>query len=68
MLYGACVVLGGAVVLIMAGRNGLTLMVLGSLTIVAFVCVRVFGRLRFDALWAGCPKTGSIRAALPRPG
>ena len=52
VLYGACVVLGGAAVLIMAGRSELTLMVLGSLAIVAFVCVRVFGRLRFDALWS----------------
>jgi len=51
VLYGACVILGGAAVLIMAGRNELTLMVLGSLAIVAFVCVRVFGCLRFDALW-----------------
>ena len=51
VLYGACVILGGGAVLIMAGRNELTLMVLGSLAIVAFVCVRVFGGVRFHALW-----------------
>jgi UDP-GlcNAc:undecaprenyl-phosphate GlcNAc-1-phosphate transferase len=51
VLYGACVVLGGAAVLVAVGRNETTFMVVGALGIIAFVCVRVFGCLRFGALW-----------------
>jgi UDP-GlcNAc:undecaprenyl-phosphate GlcNAc-1-phosphate transferase len=46
VLYMACVVLCAAALLTTAGRDEVTLMVVGSLGVVAFVCVRVFGRLR----------------------
>ncbi|MCK4376445.1 MAG: undecaprenyl/decaprenyl-phosphate alpha-N-acetylglucosaminyl 1-phosphate transferase [Candidatus Brocadiae bacterium] len=51
VLYVVCVVLGGAALLVTAGRNELTLLVLGSLAILAFVCVRVFGGMQFLDLW-----------------
>ncbi|MCK4282832.1 MAG: undecaprenyl/decaprenyl-phosphate alpha-N-acetylglucosaminyl 1-phosphate transferase [Candidatus Brocadiae bacterium] len=47
ILYGACVALCVAALLVTAGRSEVTLMVLGSLAVVAFVCTRVFGGLRF---------------------
>jgi len=48
LLYLACVVLGGAALLVTAGRGEVTVLVLGVLGIMAFVCVRVFGGLRFS--------------------
>jgi UDP-N-acetylmuramyl pentapeptide phosphotransferase/UDP-N-acetylglucosamine-1-phosphate transferase len=46
-LYVASILLCGAAVLVMAGRDELTVMVLGSLAILAFVSVRVLGGVRF---------------------
>jgi UDP-GlcNAc:undecaprenyl-phosphate GlcNAc-1-phosphate transferase len=51
ILYMTCVVLGGAALLLTAGRDEVTLLVLGSLGILAFVCVRIFGGMRFLDLW-----------------
>ncbi|MHC4479552.1 MAG: glycosyltransferase family 4 protein [Planctomycetota bacterium] len=51
ILYVACVMLGGAALLITAGRDEVTLLVLGSLAVLAFVCVRIFGGMRFLDLW-----------------
>ncbi len=47
ILYAACVALCGAALLVTAGRNEVTILVLGSLGTMAFVCTRVFGHLRF---------------------
>lgn len=51
VLYVVCVVLCCAALLVTAGRNEVTIMVLGSLGIIAFVCVRVFGGVRGVDLW-----------------
>jgi UDP-GlcNAc:undecaprenyl-phosphate GlcNAc-1-phosphate transferase len=51
-LYAACLLLGAAALLITAGRDEVTLLVLGSLAIMAFVCVRLFGGMRFLDLWS----------------
>ena len=50
VLYVACAALGGAALLISAGHGGLTLAVVGSLALLAFVCVRVLGAVRFSEL------------------
>ncbi len=47
VLYVACVALCGAALLVTAERSEVTILVLGSLGMIAFVCTRVFGRLRF---------------------
>ena len=51
VLYFICIVLGAAALIITAGRSEVTIIVIGSLAITAFVCVRVFGGLRFAHLW-----------------
>jgi len=43
ILYGVSVLLGGAAFLITMNRNEVTLMVIASLAIIAFVCIRLFG-------------------------
>jgi len=48
VLYGVCIAFGAGAVLVTAGRNEITVMVLGSVGIMAFVCVRLFGPLRFS--------------------
>jgi hypothetical protein len=49
VVYTACIALCGAALLTTAGRDEVTMVVLGSFGVVAFVCIRVFGRLRlFD--------------------
>jgi UDP-GlcNAc:undecaprenyl-phosphate GlcNAc-1-phosphate transferase len=45
-LYLACMALGAAALLIAAGRNMVTIVVLGTLLITTFVCARMFGGLR----------------------
>jgi UDP-GlcNAc:undecaprenyl-phosphate GlcNAc-1-phosphate transferase len=52
LLYAACLVLGGAAFLLTAGRSEVTLLVLGPLGILAFVCVHVFGGVRAQQLWS----------------
>ncbi len=53
ILYGACVALCGAAVLVNVEQSGLTtLLVLGVLCIVVFVSVRLFGGVRFTDLVA----------------
>ena len=51
VLYGACVALGGVAVLMTMSRNEVSVFLLGSLAIIAFVCVRVFGGMRLTDLW-----------------
>jgi len=51
VLYGACVALGGAALIITMKQAELTVLVLGSLGVVGFVCVRVVGGLRFGDVW-----------------
>lgn len=51
ILYLACITLCGAAFLITMERSEVTLFVLGSLGIISFVCVRVFGGLNFVDLW-----------------
>jgi UDP-GlcNAc:undecaprenyl-phosphate GlcNAc-1-phosphate transferase len=46
LLYAVCLMLCGGAVLLTAGRNDVTLMVLGSVGIIAFVSIRLFGQLR----------------------
>lgn len=48
LLYSATIVLGGAALLITVGRSEVTMLVLGSLAIIAFVSVRVLGGLRLE--------------------
>ncbi len=52
ILYVVCIFLGGAALLVTAGRSEVTVLVLGSLSIMAFVCVRIFGGLRFSQVFA----------------
>ena len=47
-LYFATVVLGGAALLITVERSQVTILILGSLALIAFVCVRVFAGLRVE--------------------
>ena len=51
VLYMACVVLGAAALLITFEQAELTMLVLGSLGVTAFVCARLFGGLRLRDLW-----------------
>ncbi len=51
-LYLACVVLGVAALAVTAGRSEVTLAVLGSLFVVAFVSARLFGGMRLAELWS----------------
>ncbi len=50
-LYFTTILLGGAALLITLGRNEVTILVLGSLALIAFVCVRVLGGLRLEDLF-----------------
>ena len=51
ILYGVCVLLGSAALLITMARNSVVILVLAVLTILAFLCIRVFGRMRITDLW-----------------
>jgi len=73
VMYIACATLGGAAVLISAGRDELTLIVLGSLALVAFVCVRTFGGVRLNDLlsrvsedWTASRRSAEARVAVER--
>ena len=46
ILYGICVALGGAALVVTFVRGEVILLVIGSLVITAFVCVRVFSGVR----------------------
>ena len=48
MLYMTTIVLGGAALLITVERSEVTILVLGSLALIAFVCVRVLGNVRLE--------------------
>jgi len=47
-LYVTTIVLGGAALLITVERSEVTILVLGSLALIAFVCVRVLGNVRLE--------------------
>ncbi len=47
-LYITTIILGGAALLITVERSEVTLLVLGSLALIAFVCVRVLGNVRLE--------------------
>lgn len=47
ILYGSCVVLGGAALLMTIGRSEVTIFVIGSLALMVFICVRLFSTMRF---------------------
>ena len=47
-LYVTTMVLGGAALLITVERSEVTILVLGSLALIAFVCVRVLGNVRLE--------------------
>jgi UDP-GlcNAc:undecaprenyl-phosphate/decaprenyl-phosphate GlcNAc-1-phosphate transferase len=47
-LYVTTIVLGGAALLITIERSEVTILVLGSLALIAFVCVRVLGNVRLE--------------------
>ena len=51
VLYAACVALGAAALTLTASRSLVSLIVLGTLTVMALACIRVFGGLRFGDLW-----------------
>ena len=48
ILYSASVLLGAAALLITLERSRVTILVLGSLALIAFVCVRVLGGVRLE--------------------
>lgn len=52
LIYGVCVLLGGAALLISIDRSLVTLMVLGSLAILFYVWVRLSGSFRLFDFWA----------------
>lgn len=47
-LYGICLVLGLAALLITMGRNEVVFLVIGSLVVMAFVCARIFSGVRLS--------------------
>ena len=51
VIYGICLFFGIASVIVATGRNEAVIVVLGSITIIAFVCVRILGGLRFTDLF-----------------
>lgn len=51
-LYVTTIVLGGAALLITIERSEVTILVVGSLALIAFVCVRVLGNVRLEDLVA----------------
>lgn len=51
ILYSVCVTLGLSALLITIERSEVTVAVLGALTIMAAVCIRIFGRLKFADLF-----------------
>ena len=61
ILYAACLALGGAALLVTVNRSEVTLLVLGSLAIIAFLCIRVFGGLRFEDLVGRVSEDQTIR-------
>jgi hypothetical protein len=48
LLYLVCILFGGAALLVTVSRNEVAVLVIGSLGIIVFVCIRVLGGLRFD--------------------
>jgi UDP-GlcNAc:undecaprenyl-phosphate GlcNAc-1-phosphate transferase len=50
LLYAVCVALGLSALLITVERSEVTMAVLGVLLLMAFVCIRVFGRLNLGAV------------------
>jgi UDP-GlcNAc:undecaprenyl-phosphate GlcNAc-1-phosphate transferase len=51
VMYLLCLLLGGAALLISVGRSEITLVVLGSLLILAIVWARILGGIRFLDFW-----------------
>ena len=73
VLYAACAGLGGAALLISVGRGELTMLVIGSLVLLAFVCVRVLGAVRFSELlgrlsqdWTLSQRSAEARVAVEK--
>lgn len=52
LLYAITVIFGAAAVLIAMGRNEVTLLTLGTLFLITFVSIRIFGGMRFTDLLA----------------
>lgn len=52
ILYLTTIVFGAAALLITIGRSEVTILVLGSLFLITFVCIRVFGGMRLEDLFA----------------
>jgi len=50
IMYGMCIVLGVLALLLTLEKNELTIIILGSLTIIVFISVRLFGELRVNKL------------------
>ena len=73
VLYVACATLGVAALLISAGRGALTLIVVGSLALLAFVSIRVMGTLDLNDLlgrlsqdWTLGRRSAQARVAVER--
>ncbi len=73
VLYVACAALGAAALLISAGRGAMTLIVVGSLALLAFVCIRAMGTLRLNDLvgrlsrdWATGRRSAQARVAVEK--
>ena len=61
ILYSAAVLFGGAALLITIGRSEVTILVLGSLFLITFVCIRIFGGMRIEDLFARFTKAQTER-------
>ncbi len=73
VLYVACAMLGAAALLISAGRGAMTLIVVGSLALLAYVCIRAMGTLRLNDLvgrlsrdWATGRRSAQARVAVEK--
>lgn len=51
ILYVICLVLGGAALIVALGQDETIVLVLGALGVIAFVCIRVLGKLHLLDLW-----------------
>jgi UDP-GlcNAc:undecaprenyl-phosphate GlcNAc-1-phosphate transferase len=60
-LYSVCVALGLSAVLVTLERSEVTILVLGTLAVLVFVCVRVFGRVTITELMTGIARNRKVR-------
>lgn len=61
VLYLATLVFGAAALLITIGRSEVTILVLGSLFLITFVCIRIFGGMKIEDLFARFTKAQDER-------